>query len=345
MSSQRHHLLNINGVRIHAVEEGHGPLVLLLHGFPELWYSWRHQLPALAAAGYRAVAIDQRGYGRSSKFMQPDAYRITRLVDDAVGVVKALGESTAVVVGHDWGAPVAWTSAWLHPEVFRGVVGLSIPFSGRGLIALPGSPFGEIRPDALHRELAGPGNDFYQNYFGKLGAVIEEMEEDVHGWLRAGMYSLSGEALGPAGIDFAAMDPVALIRGGPLCIPHGTRMKDRFVTPAALPAWLSETDLDFFVAEYERTGFGGGLMYYRNLDQDWEDLAAQATLPLIQPALYVSGDLDICFSWGQEAIRRAQERLPNYRGSHILKGCGHWTQQERPEETNRLLIEFLKSLG
>lgn len=344
MSARKHELLNINGVRIHAVEQGEGPLVLLLHGFPELWYSWRHQLPALAAAGYRAVAIDQRGYGVSSKFWQPDAYRIHRMVDDAVGVVKALGEKQAVVVGHDWGAPVAWTAAWLHPEIFRGVVGVSVPFAGRGLVALPSSPFGERKPAELHRELAGPGQDFYQDYFGALGAVIEEFEEDVRGWFRDGVYSLSGDALRQTGMDFANIDPVAFIRGSALCVPHGTRMRDRFMKPTSQPEWFNEQDLNFFTAEFERTGFAGGLNYYRNIDNDWEDLAGQADKPLTAPSMFICGDLDVCYAWGQEAIARAPERMPNYVGARIFKGCGHWTQQERVEETNAALLEFLKAI-
>ncbi len=345
MSARKHHLLDISGVRIHAVEEGEGPLVLLLHGFPELWYSWRHQLTALAQAGYRAVAIDQRGYGRSSKFWNPDAYRIHRLVDDAVGVVHALGESTAVVIGHDWGAPVAWTAAWLHPEVFRGVVGLSIPFSGRGLMALPGSPFGERKPDELHRELAGAGADFYQTYFGSIDAPIAEFERDVRGWIKAGVFSLSGEALSQLGIDFASFDPVALIRASALCVPHGSRLSDKFVTPAQQPNWFNEQDLDFFASEYERTGFAGPLCYYRNLDASWQDLAGHADKPLTVPAAFVCGDLDVCYSWGLEAIARAPERIPNYLGTTILKGCGHWTQQERVSETNAALLRFLKSIA
>ena len=183
MSSRKHHLLSVNGIRIHAVEEGSGPLVLLVHGFPESWYSWRHQLTALAAAGYRAVAIDQRGYGRSSKPSDLDAYRIHHLVADVVGVVAALGETTAVIIGHDWGAPVAWTAAWLHPEIFRGVIGMSVPFSGRGLIPLPGSPFGERHPGELHAELAGPGQTFYQDYFGAMTASVAEIVEfGLYGW-------------------------------------------------------------------------------------------------------------------------------------------------------------------
>lgn len=341
---RQHHLLDVQGVRIHAVEEGKGPLVLLLHGFPELWYSWRYQLPALARAGYRAVAIDQRGYGLSSKFWQPDAYRIHRLVSDVVGVVSALGESRAAVVGHDWGAPIAWTAAWLHPEIFRGVLGISVPFSGRGLIALPGSPFGERRPDDLHRELPAPGEDFYQTYFGELGAVIDEIETDVRGWIRDVVWSMSGEALAASGVDFSRVDPLELTRGSPLCIRRGTRMRDRFQTPAELPPWFTNADLDYFTEAFQRSGFSGPLSYYRNLDNDWHDLEPHASKPLMAPAMFLGGEFDIGTLWGRTAIARARERIPGYLGTHILPGCGHWIQQERPAQTNAVLLEFLEQL-
>ena len=340
-----HRLLTVNGARIHAVIAGEGPLVLLLHGFPELWYSWRFQLPALAAAGYRAVAIDLRGYGRSSKFWDPAAYHINRLVADAVGVVHALGEARAVVVGHDWGAPVAWTSAWLHPEVFRGVVGMSVPFSGRGLIALPGNPFGERPPHVVHRELSGPDADFYQAYFGTLGPIIDEIETDLRGWVRDLVYSVSGEAMRAAGVDFAARDPIELIRAGALCIPHGTRMRDRLRrAPAPPPAWFTEADLDVFVAALVGGGFAGPLCYYRNLERDWEALGSHADRPLTAPALFIGGSHDIATNWGREAIARAPERIANWLGSRVLAGAGHWLQQEQPAETNAALLEFLGAL-
>ncbi len=345
MSTRKHHLLSVNGVRIHAVEEGSGPLVLLIHGFPESWYSWRHQLTALAAAGYRAVAIDQRGYGRSSKFANPDAYRIHQLVGDVVAVVAALGEQTAVVIGHDWGAPVAWTAAWLHPEVFRGVVGLSVPFSGRGLVALPGSPFGERHPGELHAELAGPGQTFYQDYFGAMDAAVKEIESDLRGWLRGAIWSLSGGPLSVLLPDFAQMDQVALIRGSAMSIADGGQMSDRFMQPETMPAWFSEADLDFFTNEFERSGFFGPLAYYRNLGNSWADLEAQADLPLTVPALFIGGEFDVATGWGQEAIARAGERIPNYRGSKIFKGSGHWIQQEQPEATNAELLGFLAALN
>ncbi len=339
-----HRLLAVNGARIHAVEAGEGPLVLFLHGFPELWYSWRFQLPALAAAGYRAVAIDQRGYGRSSKFWDPDAYHIHRLVADAVGVVHALGEKRAVVVGHDWGAPIAWTAAWLHPEVFRGVVGMSVPFSGRGLIALPGNPFGERSPHAIHLAMSGPDADFYQVYFGTLGPIIDEIEADLRGWVRDIVYSVSGEAMQAAGVDFDARDPIELIRAGALCIPHGTRMRDRFRQPTAQPAWFTEEDLNVFVEALEAGGFSGPLSYYRNLEKNWEALAPQADRPLTPPALFIGSNYDVATNWGREAIARAPERIPNWLGSRILQGPGHWMQQEQPAETNGALLEFLRAL-
>ena len=344
MTTRKHHLLDLGGTRIHAVEEGAGPLVLMIHGFPESWYSWRHQLTALAKAGYRAVAIDQRGYGRSSKFWTPESYRIKALVGDAVGVVQALGEKQAVIVGHDWGAPVAWIGAWLHPEIFRGVVGLSVPFSDRGLVALPGSPFGERSPDEIHRELAGPGQDFYQDYFGTLGPVIHEIESDLRAWLRDAVWSLSGDALSALGINLDTMDPIEVIRGSAMCVAHGTRMRDRFLSPPRQPAWFTEADLDFYTGEFERSGLSGPLSFYREMTASWKELESQAGKPLTVPALHLTGEFDVCRGWGLEALKRTDERMPEYAGTRVFKGCGHWTQQERPEETNAALIEFLGSL-
>jgi pimeloyl-ACP methyl ester carboxylesterase len=348
MATIRHSTVSANGIRIHIAEQGEGPLVLLVHGFPELWYSWRHQIPALAEAGYRAVAIDQRGYGRSSKLWDPLEYRISRLVGDAVEIVYALGEKTAVIVGHDWGAPVAWTAAWTRPEVFRAVVGMSVPYAARALIALPGSPFGELRPSEVHRRIAGEGQDFYETYFATLGAVIQEIEADVRGWLRDAVFSFSGDAPLPPGLtaaDLSRLDPVALIRGSAACVPHGARMRDRFATPNGPSSWFTEADLDVFTGEFERTGFAGGLSFYRAMDAGWEELAPFGDRPVTVPALFMGGECDAATLWGAEAIARAKERVPDLRGSVVLSGCGHWIQQERPTETNRILVDFLGALG
>src|SRR6476469_8792710 len=161
------HVVDAAGTRIHCVEAGEGPLVLLVHGFPESWYSWRHQIPALAEAGYRAVAIDVRGYGRSSKPLPVEDYRMVRLVADNVGLVAALGFETAVIVGHDWGAPIAWNSAMLRPDVFTAVAGLSVPFS----------PAGPTRPTDAFRMMAGD-EEFYIEYFQRPGRAEAELDED-----------------------------------------------------------------------------------------------------------------------------------------------------------------------
>ncbi|MBX9605955.1 MAG: alpha/beta hydrolase [Gammaproteobacteria bacterium] len=341
--SVNEHLLDINGTRIYAIEEGQGPLVLLVHGFPELAYSWRHQLPALAAAGYRAVAIEQRGYGRSSKFWRPDAYRIDHLVDDVVGVVRALGESKAVVVGHDWGAPVAWSAAWMHPEVFRGVVGMSVPFAGQGLIGVPGNPFGEHPLEDYQRELAGPGQDFYHTYWSTLGPIIDEIEADLAGWIGDIMYSVSGEGLASVGFALDMADPITMVRQSAVCIAHGTRMRDRFLPARPVP-WLSATDLAVYVEAFQRSGLHGPLSFYRNLPDDQRVLAPYAGTRLAVPAYFIGGEFDVATWWGAESRARAHEVMADYRGEAVLPKCGHWIQQERPAETNRLLLDFLAGL-
>ncbi|WP_055694503.1 alpha/beta fold hydrolase [Streptomyces prasinopilosus] len=308
------------GGRIHLVERGTGPLVLLVHGFPESWYSWRHQLPVLAAAGYRAVAIDVRGYGRSSKPAAAHAYRMLDLVEDNVAVVRALGEESAVVVGHDWGATVAAYSALLRPEVFRSV----------GLLSVPYTPRGGPRPTSVFARMGGD-EEFYVSYFQEPGRAEAEIEPDVRGWL-AGFYAaLSADTMPAAD----APDPHFVSRGGTL--------RDRF--PAGrLPGWLSERDLDFYAAEFERTGLTGALNRYRNMDRDWEDLAAFDGAPVPQPSLFVGGALDASTTWLADAIRAYPDTLPGLVSSHVLDGCGHWIQQERPAEVNRILTDWLAAL-
>ncbi|MFI1421905.1 alpha/beta fold hydrolase [Streptomyces sp. NPDC020731] len=315
-----HRLISSPGGRIHLAEQGSGPLVLLVHGFPESWYSWRHQLPALAAAGYRAVAVDVRGYGRSSKPAATDAYRMTALVEDNVAVVHALGEESAVVVGHDWGANIAASSALVAPDVFRAVALLSVPYAPRG------GP----RPSDV---FAGMGGDeeFYVSYFQEPGRAEAEIEPDVRGWL-AGLYAvLSGDTAPAPG----APDPHFVGRGG--------TMRDRF--PAGrLPGWLSERELDVYAGEFERTGMTGALNRYRNMDRDWEDLVAFDGAPITQPSLFVGGALDASMTWLADAIEAFPVTLPGLVSSHLLDGCGHWIQQERPDDVNRLLVEWLAAL-
>ncbi|WP_030954797.1 alpha/beta fold hydrolase [Streptomyces sp. NRRL S-481] len=283
-----HRLVPSPAGRLHLVEQGDGPLVLLLHGFPESWYAWRHQLPALAAAGCRAVAVDVRGYGRSSRPAAVEAYRMLELVEDNVAVVEALGERSAVVVGHDWGATIAATSALVRPDVFRAV----------GLLSVPYTPPGGPRPSEVFARMGGE-EEFYVSYFQRPGRAEAEVEPDVRGW------------------RFPA---------------------DR------LPHWLSEADLDVFAGEFERTGMTGALNRYRNMDRDWEDLADFAGAPIRQPSLFIGGGLDASTTWLAAAIESFPATLPGLTASHILDGCGHFVQQERAAETNRLLIDWLAGL-
>ncbi|WP_329038747.1 alpha/beta hydrolase [Streptomyces sp. NBC_01725] len=316
-----HRLVDVPGGRVHLVEQGTGPLVLMVHGFPESWYSWRHQLPALAAAGYRAVAVDVRGYGRSSKPSAVEDYRMLAHVADNVGVVHALGEETATIVGHDWGSNIAAASALLRPDVFTAAALLSVPYAPRG------GP----RPTEAFARIGGD-EEFYVSYFQTPGRAEAEIEPDVRGWL-AGFYAgISGDTMPPEG------------EGSLFFLEPGGRLRDRF--PAGrLPAWLSEADLDHYAGEFERTGTTGALNRYRNVDRDWEDLAAWDGAPLTQPSLFIGGGLDASLAWMSEAVRNFPSTLPGLVSSHILEGCGHWVQQERAEEVNGLLTRWLDALS
>lgn len=342
--------VSANGTRIHLVSAGEGPLVLLLHGFPESWYSWRHQLTVLRDAGFRALAMSGRGYGRSAKPSEIADYRVTELVADCVGVVHALGEQTAVIAGHDWGAQVAWTAAWTRPDVFRAVAGLSVPFDGRRLTGLP-CPGADRRPSEVGRAIADPDLTFYMDYVTAPGIAEREIEADVRTWLRDGYYSYSGSP--PTPPELAGGDPLALsddvvtgfLRGSAACLSPGARWRDKFLTaPDVLPDWISERDMDFYVAELEYSGLTGPLNWYRCLDLDWELLAEFADRPVEVPALYVAGARDPVTVWSKDAIKRMSATVPKLHATHVFPGCGHWVGEERPDQTNAALLDFLSTL-
>jgi pimeloyl-ACP methyl ester carboxylesterase len=321
MSEPGHRFVEANGIRIHIAETGTGPLVLLLHGFPECWYSWRHQLRALGEAGFHAVAPDQRGYCRTDRPEQIDQYTIHHLVGDAIGLMDALGDEEAVVVGHDWGAPVAWHTALMRPDRIRGVIGLSVPYRPR-----PPAP-----PLALMRKAVGDG--FYQLYFQKPGTADAELARDPRRTFGRVLYSASGDA--PESQSDSLM-----------VVPPGGGFLDRMVEPKTLPGWLTEEDIDTFAREFEDSGFTGGLNWYRNIDRNWELTAPWQGARVQPPALYVAGDRDLTlkFPGGRGLLGKLGTFAPNLRPTVVLSGCGHWTQQERPEEVNAALIEFLSGL-
>ena len=321
MTGIAHRTIETNGIRMHIAEAGEGPLVLLCHGFPELWYSWRHQMPALAAAGYHAVAPDQRGYDGTDRPRPVEDYDITHLVGDLVGLVDALGHDSAVVMGHDWGAFVAGYAGLFRPDLFRAV----------GLLSVPYVPRPRARPTDLMRQMAG-AQDYYQLYFQELGRADSEFEEDVRGNL-AGMYwQFSGEGLGRGGTL------------GPLLFEKGKRFVDGLTRPARQPDWLNDEDLDVFEAAFRTSGFHGPVSWYRNFDRNWEITSFLDGAKLLPPTLFVAGERDVTIPMFGQAFENMEALVPNLTNKVLIPGVGHWVQQEAPDETNRLLLEFLRQV-
>lgn len=305
-----------NGIELNIAEQGDGPLVLLLHGFPESWYSWRHQFEPLAAAGYHAVAPDMRGYGNSDRPDVISAYNQIEVTNDIIGLIPALGYERAVVIGHDWGAPTAWRCALCHPDRVSAVGALSVPF-------MPRSP---VPPLAAMRELF-KDQFFYQLYFQEPGVAEAEFERDLRTALKQFLLLLGGEG------DLSVLVNKA---------PHDDLLGG-FPNPTELPDWLTAADLDFYTAEFERSGMRGPLNYYRNHDLTWE-LSANDPQTIEQPALFVAGEQDGVIAMAADALTALPERVPNLREQTLLPGVGHWTQQEAPAEVNAALLRFLDAV-
>jgi pimeloyl-ACP methyl ester carboxylesterase len=322
MTEITHRIVQTNGIRMHIASAGAGPLVVLLHGFPESWYSWRHQLRALAEAGFHAVAPDQRGYGQTDRPDDVREYTQLHLVGDVIGLLDALGEEQAVIVGHDWGAPVAWNSALMRPDRVRGVIGLSVPYRPRG----PASSLQIIRKRL--------GDGFYQAYFEQHGVADRELWRDARATLRKVLYTLSGEGT-------YSFDPNDML------VPAGSGFLDVMREPPSLPDWLTEADLAFYAGEFGRTGFTGGLNWYRTIDLSWELMAPWQGAKVTPPALFMAGDRDLVvnFPGVRERLPELKASIPNLEPIVLLPGCGHWTQQERPADVNAALIAFLGKLG
>jgi len=329
MSETTQRMIESNGIRLNIAEQGKGPLVLLCHGFPESWYSWRHQIEALAAAGFRAVAPDMRGYGKSDAPEAIDQYTIFHLVGDLVGLLDALEAPTAVIVGHDWGASIAWQAARLRPDRFRAVAALSVPFRPRG----------PVRPTSVMPQTADA--QFYMLYFQNPGVAEAELERDPRATVRNMLYGASGD--GAAARAAAASSGASPNLG---MVPKGGGFLRGSGAPATLPAWLSEADIDFYAGEFKRSGFRGGLNYYRNIDRNWELTAAFADVKVTVPALYVAGDRDmvVSFPGTDQLLANLKQFVPALRNIQMLPGCGHWTQQERPGEVSAAIIDFVRGL-
>jgi pimeloyl-ACP methyl ester carboxylesterase len=304
----------VNGIDLFLLEQGEGPLVVLCHGWPELSYSWRHQVPALAAAGFHVVAPDMRGFGRSSAPADVAAYTIFDTVGDMVALVAALGQTQATIIGHDWGAPVAWHAALFRPDIFTAVAGLSVPppFRGRA------RPLDSLRANGIE--------NFYWQYFQAPGVAEAELERDV---------SLSMRTLLGRGFS----DPKAS-----LFVDGDKGFLGDARADLALPPWLSEAELAHFTDAYRASGFRGGLNWYRNLDRNWDLTAPWQDAQIRQPSLFIAGANDAVVTGliGAKRINELERVLPNLTRKLIIAGAGHWVQQECADEVNAALIAFLR---
>ncbi|MFN0030418.1 MAG: alpha/beta fold hydrolase [Acidimicrobiales bacterium] len=328
MDASEHGTFATNGITMRYVSHGSGPLVLFCHGFPESWYSWRYQLPAVADAGYRAVALDMRGYGGTSKPNDLNAYSLSHLIGDVVGAVGALGESQAVIVGHDWGGPVAWYSALMRPDIFRAIAALSAPYQ---------PPVGALSDG---RTLEGimaatyAGQGYYRMFFQEPGVAEADFEADVACSMAGFLYAISGDIVAD-GIAERCWDGT---------FPADQTVSQQLITPKQLPAWLSQTDLDFYVAEATTNGFRGGLNWYRNMNALPAILSPFVGATIRQPAFYQAGSLDVIAGNTPKAIDTMQRSVPDLRHCELIAGAGHWLQQERHTAVNDALITFLNGL-
>lgn len=307
-----------NGISLNIAEQGEGPLVLMLHGFPESWYSWRHQFSALAEAGYHAVAPDMRGYGESDKPFEIEAYNQVEVVNDIIGLIPALGHETAVVFGHDWGAPTAWSCALNHPDKVSAVGALSVPFRPRG----DSPPLATLK--AIFKD-----RFFYQLYFQEPGKAEAELEKDPALTIRKFYHMASGE-MNTSLLSEKSADADLL---SDLPDP-GTEMGP----------WISEEDVSFYANEFRQSGFRGPLSYYRNMDLTWE-LTKDSPRQISQPALFVAGERDGVILMAADALKELDKHVTDLRVNKLIPKIGHWTQQEAPDEVNQALIQFLEEIG
>ena len=302
-------------VELHVLDAGEGFPVVLAHGFPELAYSWRHQIPALAAAGCRVLAPDQRGYGRSSRPERVEDYDILHLTGDLLALLDDIGEERAVFVGHDWGAIVVWQLALMAPERVAGVVGMSVPFVPRG----------ERPPTEVMRHVVGD-SFFYILYFQEPGVADADLGRDPPATMTGMLAGLSGTV---------GADPSALAG-------DGRGFVERLPQPDELPAWLRREELDHYIAEFTRTGFTGGINWYRNLDRNWRLTEHLAGAEVQVPSLFVAGTGDPVLLMTPPAVMEGW--LTDHRGNVLVEGAGHWVQQERPDEVNAALLGFVEDV-
>ncbi len=316
-----HH--DVGAVTLRVASAGSGPLIILVHGFPECWYSWRHQIAALAAAGYQVVAPDVRGYGGSDKPFAVSAYDMQSLTGDMVTLARLLSpDSPSIIVGHDWGAPIAWNSALLYPEVFNAVAGLSVPHV----------PPGEtVAIDLFRQVFTDRGKFFYMVYFQEEGIAEAELEADPERSIRLFYTAIAGDAASGA---------------WPMTKAHGKKLFDDVLDTEMPRLWFSEDDLRYYTALFKQHGFRGPLNRYRNFHRDSEFLQARGLTMIEQPSLYITGERDMVSLMYPSGPVEAMKKYVSHRHTvFTLAECGHWTQQEKPQEVNSLLIDWLSEVA
>lgn len=317
-------MIHANGSRVRVAIEGQGPLVIMVHGFPESWYSWRHQIPAIAAAGFTACAIDVRGYGGSAKPPHVIDYSMENIIADVVGVKDALQpDAPAILIGHDWGAPIVWNSALVRPDKFNAVAALSVAYSG-----VPTRPATEIFDELFTKK----NHFFYQVYFQEVGRAERDFDADPYDFLSKFYYNISGD-VPPGSWPMNKTADADLVTG-------------LLEAPRPLAPWMTEEDLAYYVNEFSYSGFFGPISRYRNHETDFAYLQQFKDRKIEQPAFFIAGDRDGAFNMfgGPDPIEIMKKFVTNLQGAHVLPGCGHWTQQERPKECNELLVGWLKGL-
>ena len=318
-----------NGINLRLAMMGDGPLVIFCHGWPESWYSYRHQLPAVAAAGFKAVAYDVRGYGESDKPHEIEAYTMKNMTNDVIGIVDALGYETAITIGHDWGGPIALNTAALNEDRITATGTMSVPFTGRGPMPTL-DLWKEIYQDRF----------FYQLYFQKEGVAEEEFESDLSKALFITYTNSDGRGMkrnfekGQSGLVPQKDKNSSFLEGMEV-------FKD-------FPDWFSEEDLDYFVSQFEMSGLRGPFNRYRAQNIDWNELPQLEGAVLQQPAFFITGTLDpvnFFIPSEQSLIDRISSNYKELLFAEELIGIGHWTQQEAPEEVNKLILKFLKKVS
>lgn len=316
MTEIQHRFIETNGIRMHVAEAGEGFPIVMCHGWPELWYSWRHQLPFLAAHGFRAIAPDMRGYGQTDAPADSEGYRSSSICADIAGLLDALEIEKAVIVGHDWGGYHIWQFALRYPERTAALIGLNTPYGG--------PPSSLPSTQLLHAAFGEGDRGYYMLYFQEPGQAEAELQADIRTNLAKVFHPYTRAQ------DLWTFATV----GG-----DGSGVLTRIANPTT---FLTVEELDYYAAAFTKTGFTGGLNYYRAMDRNWEDLKAIGKYEIDAPTLMITAENDLILRPAQAEPMR--QWIPNLR-VELVRNCSHWTQQERPGEVNALMLNFLSGLN